>query len=140
MKLGSPTSVCTFGFMFAKIAHEKLSRSAAEVFELGFKIFPYPCRSECVYSSYIVLLVAYSMAYSQNMKNLEINEFVPSSLFIRPGLLTLKQHYDRGAKRRKLLGKRSEGEKDLGMVTRLFHCKNIVLTRLPVVPGSEKQL
>lgn len=94
------------------------------MFDLGFKIFPYPCRSECVYSNYIDLLVDYSMAYSQNLKNLQINEFVPSSLFIRPGLLTLKQHYDRGAKRRKVSGKRrSEGEKDLGMVGRLLYFK-----------------
>lgn len=95
---------------------------------MGFKIFPYPCRSECVYSKYIVLPVAYSMAYSQNTKNLEINEFVPSSLFIRPGLPTLKQHYGRGAKRRKVLGKRrSEDEKDLGMVGRLLYLKKIII-------------
>jgi len=71
------------------------------------------------------------MAYFQNMKNLEINGFVPSSLFIRPGLLTLKQHYDRGAKRRKALAKRrGAGEKDLGMVGRLYDLKSVVLTRL----------
>ena len=40
----------------------------------------------------------------------------PFSLFIKPGLLTLKQHSDRGAKRKKDLQKknRKEGEKDLG--------------------------
>ena len=43
----------------------------------------------------------------------------PFSLFIKPGLLTLKQHSDRGAKRKKDLQKknRKEGEKDLGTVS-----------------------
>lgn len=93
---------------------------------MGFKIFTYPCRSECVYSNYIGLLMAYSVAYSQNMKNLEINEFVPSSLFIRPGSLILKLHYDRGAKRRKVFRKsRSEDEKDLGMVCMLLYFEKL---------------
>lgn len=45
--------------------------------------------------------------------------FSPFSLFIKPGLLTLKQHSDRGAKRKKDLQEknRKEGEKDLGTVS-----------------------
>lgn len=87
--------------------------------------------------------MAYSGAYSQNTKNLGINDFVPSSLFIRPGLLTLKQLYDSGARRRRVLAKRrSEGEKGLGMVGRGFYLeiKDGMLTTLPVGPGSERQL
>lgn len=43
----------------------------------------------------------------------------PFSLFIKPGLLTLKQHSDRGAKRKKDLQEknRKEGEKYLGRVS-----------------------
>lgn len=110
---------------------------------MGFQIFPYPCRCEGVYSNCIVPLVAYSGAFSQNTENLGINGFVPSSLFIRPGLLTLKQHYDRGARRRRALAKRrSEGEKGLGMVGRglCLKMEDGMLTALPVVPGSERQL
>lgn len=60
------------------------------------------------------------------MKNLEINEFVPSSLFIRPGSLILKLHYDRGAKRRNVFRKRrSEDEKDLGMVCMLLYFEKL---------------
>lgn len=113
------------------------------MFGSGFKIFAYPCRSECVYSNRVVLLMAYRMAYSQNMKNLEINEFVPSSLFIRPGLLILKLRYDRGARKRKAFKKRrSEGVKYMGMVCTLLCLKkhNHVLAILPVVHGSERQL
>lgn len=111
-------------FYACKNSTRKLSRPAGEVFDLGLKIFLYPCRSERVYSNSIIPLVADSMACSPNMKNLEINGFVPSSLFIRPGLLTQKQHCDRGAKRREVLAKRrSEDEKDLGMVGRLLYFK-----------------
>ena len=43
----------------------------------------------------------------------------PFSLFIKPGLLTLKPHSDSGAKRKKDLQEknRKEGEKDLGRVS-----------------------
>lgn len=130
-------------FYASKNSAWKLSRSTGEVFGLGFKIFAYPCRSECIYSNCVVLLMAYSMAYSHNMRNFKINVFVPSSLFIRPGLLILKLHYDRGAKKRKVFRKRrSEGVKYMEMVC-TFLClekNNHVLAMLPVVHGSEGQL
>lgn len=64
-------------------------------------------------------LVLVSFLLIKLLKSQKIIELSPFSLFIKPGLLTLKQHSDRGAERKKCLQEKNRKErgKDPGRVS-----------------------
>lgn len=105
-------SVFIYYFMIMKMAQVS---SAFEGYGRGIFSLCWE-EKKCLQKPGSLVLVPFLL--SRIIKTQKIIELSTFSLFIKPGLLTLKRHSDRGAKRKKgLQEKNRKGEKDLGRVS-----------------------